>query len=102
MKKSTTFSISDRPSSQYLHFEDNLFALLKYDRHGGRGGANLLSKGPQTQSASERGGVINYDDDDNGNVDDDDDDDFDDDNDDDDVISSFQRTKNMISTKGGR
>ena len=53
--------------------------MLKCDQLGGKQGANLPPKGPQTQSTP-GGGAIKYDDDD-------DDDDFDDEDDDYNVLS---------------
>ena len=105
-EKTKNSSISAWPSSQYLHFEDNMFGqlynLLKCGRPGGRGGDNLPPKGHQIRSAS--GGVepINYDDDDADDDDDDDDNDFGDDDDDDDMFSSSQWTPNTIGTRGGQ
>ena len=91
-------------SSQYIHLEDNTFALLyiilKCNRPGGKGPAYLPPKGPQTWSAGGGGGGggggTNYDDDEDDDDDNDNDDydNFDDDNDDDDMFSSSHRTSN--------
>ena len=93
-------------SSQYIHLEDNTFALLyiilKCNRPGGKGPAYLPPKGPQTWSAYGGGGT-NYDDDDDDDDNDNDDyDDFDDDNDDDDMFSSSHRTSNTVGTRVGQ
>ena len=71
------------------HSELEVEFMLKYDQAGGRRGANLPPKGPQTQLTPGRG-QINYDNDDYED-DDDDVDDFDDY----DLFSSSQRTSNI-------
>ena len=75
--------------------------MLKCDQLGGKGGANLPPKGPQTRWPAGGWAIIyddvDYDDDE----DDDDNNDFDEDDDDYDVFSWSQRTSTTIGTIRG-